>query len=188
MAVRNIIKMGNPVLAACAAPINSSTISELVGLLPDMVETMRAAGGVGLAAPQIGRSLRVIIFEVPEARATNAPGDEPRDLQALINPEIEPLDEATELGWEGCLSIPGLRGEVPRFMRIRYRGLDGEGNRIEREASGFHARVVQHEADHLDGILYPERMLDMRRLGFVDEMLTSAIPIPIDDPEPTDGT
>jgi peptide deformylase len=86
------------------------------------------------------------------------------------------------------LSIPGLRGEVPRFMRIRYRGLDGEGNRIEREASGFHARVVQHEVDHLDGILYPERMLDMRRLGFVDEMLTSAIPAPIDDPEPTDDT
>ena len=188
MAVRKIIKMGNPVLAACAAPMDFSTISELVELLLDMVETMRAAGGVGLAAPQIGRSLRVIIFEVPEARATNAPGDEPCNLQALINPEIEPLDEATELGWEGCLSIPGLRGEVPRFMRIRYRGLDGEGTQIEREASGFHARVVQHEVDHLNGILYPERMLDMRRLGFVDEMLTSVIPAPIDDPEPTDDT
>lgn len=170
MAIRKIVKMGNPVLAARAAAVDSESLSRVVALLPDMVETMRAAGGVGLAAPQIAESLRVIIFEVPEARASGAEGDGPLDLQALINPEIEPLDSEFELGWEGCLSIPGLRGEVPRHARIQYTGLDGEGNRVTRVASGFHARVVQHEVDHLDGILYPERMTDMRRLGYVDEM------------------
>lgn len=173
MTARNIIKMGHPVLAARAAPIGSGDLAELITLLPDMAETMREAGGVGLAAPQIGVSLRVIIFEVPETRASGAEGDQPMGLQALINPEIDPLDDVMELGWEGCLSIPGLRGEVPRHAKIRYRGLDGEGNRIDREASGFHARVVQHEVDHLDGILYPERMTDMRRFGYVDEMLTN---------------
>lgn len=175
MAIRKIVKMGNPVLAARAAPVDSDSIAGLVELLPDMVETMRAASGVGLAAPQVGISLRVIIFEVPEARATDADDDGPLDLQALINPEIEPLGTETHLDWEGCLSIPGLRGEVQRHARIRYTGLDGEGNRITREASGFHARVVQHEVDHLDGILYLERMTDMRRLGYVDEMAASAI-------------
>jgi peptide deformylase len=174
MAIRKIVKMGNPVLAARAAPVMPGDISDLVTLLPDMAETMRAAGGVGLAAPQIGEGLRVIVFEVPEARASNRDGDEPLALQALINPEIEPMGPETELGWEGCLSIPGLRGEVPRHARIRYSGLDGEGTRVEREASGFHARVVQHEVDHLDGILYLERMVDMRRIGYVDEMVTSA--------------
>jgi peptide deformylase len=174
MAVHKIVKMGNPVLAARAALVDSENLSLVVALLPDMVETMRAAGGVGLAAPQIGAGLRVIIFEVPEARASGADGDEPLDLQALINPEIEPLGSEVELDWEGCLSIPGLRGEVPRHARIRYTGLDGEGNRVAREASGFHARVIQHEVDHLDGILYPERMTDLRRLGYVDEMVASA--------------
>lgn len=176
MAVRKIVKMGNPVLASRAVAVESDTISDLVVLLPDMVETMRAAGGVGLAAPQIGESLRVIVFEVPEARASDRDGDGPLELQALINPKIEPLGADIELDWEGCLSIPGLRGEVPRHARIRYTGLDGEGNRITREASGFHARVVQHEVDHLDGILYPERMTDMRRLGYVDEMLAGVPP------------
>ena len=174
MTIRSIVKMGHPVLAARAAPVGSESLPALVTLLPDMVETMRAAGGVGLAAPQIGESLRVIVFEVPEGRASGEAGDEPQDLQALINPEFEPLDAEKNLGWEGCLSIPGLRGEVPRFSRIRYRGLDGEGNRIERDASGFHARVVQHEIDHLDGVLYPERMTDMRQFGFVDEILAHA--------------
>jgi peptide deformylase len=174
MGIREIVKMGNPVLAVRAAPVDADSSPGLVELLPDMVETMRAAGGVGLAAPQVGVSLRVIIFEVPGARASGAEDDGPLELQALINPEIEPLGPELELGWEGCLSIPGLRGEVPRLARIRYTGLDGEGNRISRDASGFHARVIQHEVDHLDGILYPERMTDMRRLGYVDEMLASA--------------
>ena len=175
MALRKIVKMGNPVLAARAAPVDAANMERVVALLPDMVETMRAAGGVGLAAPQVGESLRVIIFEVPEGRASDAEGDGPLALQALINPEIEPIGEVLELGWEGCLSVPGLRGEVPRHARIRYTGLDGEGNRVMREASGFHARVVQHEVDHLDGILYLERMTDMRRIGYVDEMAEAAI-------------
>jgi peptide deformylase len=183
MAIREIVKMGNPVLAATAAPVEADGTSRLVDLLPDMVETMRAAGGVGLAAPQIGESLRVIIFEVPASRATNEEGDTPFELQALINPEIEILGSEVELGWEGCLSIPGLRGEVPRHARIRYAGLDGEGNRIIREASGFHARVVQHEVDHLDGILYPERMTDMRRFGYVDEMISGVAATKTEQPD-----
>lgn len=175
MALRKIVKMGNPVLAARAAPGDSENMERVIDLLPDMAETMRAAGGVGLAAPQVGESLRVIIFEVPESRASGAEDDGPLELQALINPEIEPIGEAMELGWEGCLSIPGLRGEVPRHARIRYTGLDGEGNRVAREASGFHARVVQHEVDHLDGVLYLERMTDMRRIGYVEEMAQAAV-------------
>jgi peptide deformylase len=175
MAIREIVKMGNPVLAVRAAPVDTADTADLVALLPDMVETMRAAGGVGLAAPQVGVSLRVIIFEVPEARASGAEDDQPIGLQVLINPELEPLGAEISLGWEGCLSIPDLRGEVPRHARIRYTGLDGEGNRVSREAGGFHARVVQHEVDHLDGILYPERMTDMRRFAYVDEMVSSAI-------------
>jgi len=175
MAPRKIVKMGNPVLAARAAPVDSENMARVVDLIPDMVEAMREAGGVGLAAPQVGESLRVIIFEVPEGRASGDADDGPRELQALINPEIEPIGEEIELGWEGCLSIPGLRGEVPRHARIRYSGLDGEGNRVAREANGFHARVVQHEVDHLDGILYLERMTDMRRLGYVDEMAAATV-------------
>jgi peptide deformylase len=175
MAQRKIVKMGNPVLAARAAPVDSENMDRVVELIPDMVEAMREAGGVGLAAPQVGESLRVIIFEVPESRASGDETDGPLELQALINPEIEPLDERMELGWEGCLSIPDLKGEVPRHARIRYTGLDGTGNRVNREASGFHARVIQHEVDHLDGILYLERMTDMRRIGYVDEMAAAAI-------------
>lgn len=175
MALRKIVKMGNPVLAARAAPVDSANMARVVDLIPDMVEAMREAGGVGLAAPQVGESLRVIIFEVPESRVSGDDNDGPFSLQALINPEIEPIGEAIELGWEGCLSIPGLRGEVPRHARIRYSGLDGEGNSVTREASGFHARVVQHEVDHLDGILYLERMTDMRRIGYVDEMAAAAV-------------
>jgi peptide deformylase len=175
MALRKIVKMGNPVLAARAAPVDAANMERVVALLPDMVETMRAAGGVGLAAPQVGESLRVIIFEVPEGRASDTEGDGPLALQTLINPEIEPIGKALELGWEGCLSIPGLRGEVPRHAQIRYTGLDGEGNRVTREAAGLHARVVQHEVDHLDGILYLERMTDMRRIGYADEMAEAAI-------------
>lgn len=175
MAQRKIVKMGNPVLAARAAPVDSENMDRVVELIPDMVEAMREAGGVGLAAPQVGESLRVIIFEVPASRASSDETDGPLELQALINPEIEPLDERMELGWEGCLSIPDLKGEVPRHARIRYTGLDGTGNRVNREASGFHARVIQHEVDHLDGILYLERMTDMRRIGYVDEMAAAAI-------------
>ncbi len=170
MAVRRILRMGHPLLAARAAPVDAARAGELAALLPDMAETMRAAGGVGLAAPQVGVGLRAIVFEVPAARASGREGDGPAPLQALVNPEFEPLGEEIEMGWEGCLSIPGLRGEVPRWARIRYRGLDGEGAAVEREAAGFLARVVQHEVDHLDGVLYPERMVDMRRFGYADEL------------------
>ncbi len=172
MIARTIIRMGNPILGRIASPVGPEHASCLAPLLSDMVEAMRAADGVGLAAPQIGVSLRVIIFEVPPSRASDDPNALEQSLQALINPEIEILDDRLVLDWEGCISIPGLRGEVPRYARIRYRGLDGEGNRIEREATGFHARVIQHEVDHLDGILYPERMTDMRRFGFVEEYLS----------------
>src|SRR6185437_4062010 len=131
-----------------------------------MRETMRARDGAGLAAPQIDVRLRVVIFGVE--RNARYPDAEPVPWTELVNPVITPLDTAMEEGWEGCLSVPGLRGVVPRHAHIRYRGLDPQGRVIEREASGFHARVVQHECDHLDGILYPMRMRDLARLGFTD--------------------
>ena len=171
MSILKLARMGNPILRQSAKPVADPTSPEIRQLVGDMVETMADAGGVGLAAPQVHVSLRVIIFCVPAARITGAAGDEPTDLTALVNPVIEPLDEAKDLGWEGCLSIPGLRGAVPRYRRIRYRGTDLGGLTVEREAAGFHARVLQHECDHLDGIMFPERMTDMRLLGFVEESI-----------------
>ncbi len=173
MAIRTILKMGNPTLLEKAETIESHHVDQLTTLVPDMIETMRAAGGVGLAAPQIGEKLRVIIFEIPKNRTSDLAQDNPVELQILINPVFEPLGREIELDWEGCLSIPGLRGEVPRFKNITYRGLDSNGNSVTSEASGFHARVVQHEIDHLDGILYPERMVDLRKFGFADEMIAN---------------
>ena len=174
MVERHIIRMGNPLLGLKAKTVEPAHATDLALIIPDMVETMNAAGGVGLAAPQIGVSLRVIIFKVPEDRATNLKGDYPSKTQALINPTINPLTSEKELGWEGCLSIPELRGEVPRYKKIRYTGLDSEGRDIVCFASGFHARVVQHEVDHLDGILYPERMVNLRRFGYAQELLIDA--------------
>lgn len=169
MAVRRIIKMGNYILAAKAKIVEPCDVDELTILIPDMMETMRAEVGVGLAAPQIGVGLRVIVFEVPEDRATNMEGDQPFNIRVLINPKIDLLTDEKKLAWEGCLSIPDLRGEVPRYTKISYSGFDSEGAPISAYASGFHARVVQHEVDHLDGILYPERMVDMRRFGYANE-------------------
>jgi peptide deformylase len=169
MAVRRIIKMGNYILAAKAKIVEPCDVDELTILIPDMIETMRAEVGVGLAAPQIGVGLRVIVFEVPEDRATNMEGDQPFNIRVLINPKIDLLTDEKKLAWEGCLSIPDLRGEVPRYTKISYSGFDSEGAPISAYASGFHARVVQHEVDHLDGILYPERMVDMRRFGYANE-------------------
>jgi peptide deformylase len=163
--------MGNPILRAVARTVDDPTAPEIRQLVGDMVETMVDAGGIGLAAPQVHVSLRVIIFCVPASRSSGAPEDLPIDLTAVINPVIEPLGDQTELGWEGCLSIPGLRGAVPRYSRIRYGGFDLAGERVERQVSGFHARVLQHECDHLDGILYTERMKDMRLLGFGEESM-----------------
>ncbi len=169
MAILKIARMGHPVLRAAAAEIADPTSPEIARLVADMCETLADIGGAGLAAPQVHVPLRLVIFQVPAERTTGAEGDVALELTALVNPVIEPIGEAREVGWEGCLSVPGLRGAVPRWTRIRYRGLTPRGERIERVAAGFHARVVQHECDHLDGILYPRRMPDLGLLVFNEE-------------------
>lgn len=169
MAILKIARMGHPVLRGVAAEIADPTAPAIARLVADMRETLVDIGGAGLAAPQVHVPLRLVLFQVPAERVTGAEGDEALELTALVNPVIEPLGEARELGWEGCLSVPGLRGAVPRWTRIRYRGLSPRGERIERVAAGFHARVVQHECDHLDGILYPQRMTDLGLLVFNEE-------------------
>ena len=164
MTVREILKMGDPRLLRIAPPVQAFDTPELRALVVDLFDTMEAANGAGLAAPQIGVDLQVVIFGfASNQRYPDAP---PVPLTVLCNPLIEPLGDAVEAGWEGCLSVPGLRGEVPRYSRIRYRGFDPTGKRIEREAEGFHARVVEHECDHLIGRLYPTRMTDLTKLGF----------------------
>lgn len=170
MALLKIARMGNPVLRARAAEIADPTAPEVRRLVDDMLETMEDAGGTGLAAPQVYVPLRLVTFFVGPERLTDLPGDTEEDLTVLINPVIEPLGDERAFGWEGCLSVPGLRGVVPRHLRIRYRGVDLAGRPIEREVAGFHARVVQHECDHLDGILYPQRMTDHRLLMFAEEL------------------
>ena len=169
MAILKIARMGHPVLRAPAQPVADPTAPEIGALVGDMWETLADIGGAGLAAPQVHVARRVVIFHVPSARAARE-GAEAVAPTVLINPEIEPLDEEMVEGWEACLSVPGLTGWVPRHARILYRALTPEGARIEREASGFHARVVQHECDHLDGMLYPMRMTDLSKLMFVEEM------------------
>lgn len=166
MTVRNILRMGDPLLLQRAAEVKSFGTPELQELLADMFDTMHSAGGVGLAAPQIGESLRVVVFGFEQSeRYPDAPAV-PRTI--LVNPVLIPLGEDQEEGWEGCLSVPGLRGLVPRHLRLRYQGFDPQGAPIDRTVDGFHARVVQHEVDHLDGILYPMRIRDMSRFGFQD--------------------
>ncbi len=162
--------MGHPVLRAKAAQVPDPTAPEIRRLASDMLETMEDAVGAGLAAPQVHVPLRLVMFHVPTDRTTADEGPPPQGLTVLVNPVIETLTDEKELGWEGCLSVPGMIGAVPRFTRIRYRGAGLDGVMIEREASGFHARVVQHECDHLDGILYPQRMEDLSLFGFADDM------------------
>jgi len=169
MAILKIARMGHPVLRRLADPVPDPAAPELRRLVADMEETLADIGGAGLAAPQVHVPLRIVIFRVPEERVTGRPDDQPQGLVALVNPVIEPLGDEQELGWEGCLSVPGLRGAVPRFARIRYRAATPGGGAIDHIASGFHARVVQHECDHLDGILYPQRMTDLRLLTFLEE-------------------
>jgi peptide deformylase len=164
MAVREILKMGDPRLLRVARPVREFDTPALHALVQDLFDTMRAANGAGLAAPQIGADLAVVIFGF--ARNERYPEAPPVPETVLVNPQIEPLGDAEEEGWEGCLSVPGLRGVVPRFARIRYSGFDALGQRIEREAEGFHARVVQHECDHLIGKLYPMRVRDFTRFGY----------------------
>ena len=166
MAVRPVLRMGDPRLLQVAGPVERFGTPELDALLRDMEDTMRALDGAGLAAPQIGVPLRVVIFGF--SASARYPGAEPVPRTVLCNPELEPLSGEIEEGWEGCLSVPGLRGWVPRLRRLRYRGFDAGGGRIERSVEGFHARVVQHECDHLDGVLYPMRVRDFSRFGFTD--------------------
>ena len=164
MTIREILKMGDPRLLRVAQPVQAFGTPELRELIADMFETMHSVNGAGLAAPQIGVDLALVIFGFRHnVRYPDAPAV-PETV--LINPQITPLDDAEEEGWEGCLSVPGMRGVVPRFARIRYTGYGPDGERIEREADGFHARVVQHECDHLIGKLYPMRIRDFSRFGF----------------------
>ena len=164
MAVRDILKMGDPRLLRVAAPVREFDTPALHALIADMFDTMAAADGAGLAAPQIGEDLQLVIFGFD--RNPRYPDAAPVPRTVLINPTITPIGSDEEEGWEGCLSVPGLRGVVPRHARIRYAGFDPQGRPIEREADGFHARVVQHECDHLIGRLYPTRMRDLTKLGF----------------------
>jgi peptide deformylase len=158
------------VLRRPATPVADPDAPEIARLVQDMAETMADAGGVGLAAPQVHVGARLIVFRVPQARRQEGEPDAPEGVTALVNPSFEPLDEEMVLGLEGCLSIPGLRGMVPRHARIRYRGLTPDGRPLERLAEGFHARVVQHEIDHLDGVLFLDRMDDLRTLVFESEL------------------
>ena len=201
MAVLDIARMGNPVLARRAAEVADPTAPEIRRLVADILETMEYTGGTGLAAPQVHVPLRVVLFYVEATRAARENNPEGADgepegaagdgaagdsgegavpLTILINPEVEILDPTRVLGMEACLSLPDLAGEVPRAAAIRYRGLTLDGSIMEREAHGFHARVVQHECDHLDGILYPQRMTDMRRLTFAAELERQARRAPVE--------
>ena len=176
MAVQPVLKMGHPVLAQVAAPVADFKNGELAALIADMDDTMRALNGAGIAAPQIGVSLRVVLFEVSEN--PRYPQVSPVPYTILINPVITVLDAEEEEGWEGCLSVPGMRGLVARARRVRYQGFDLEGRPIDRTVEGFHARVVQHEVDHLDGILYPQRVRDLRDFGFEDSLGERMTPMP----------
>jgi len=169
MTVRRVLRMGDPLLLRVSEAVAEADIAQLHELLADMSETMAALNGAGLAAPQIGVPLRVVIFGtgVPNPRYPEAELVPPT---VLINPHIEPIGEQIEQGWEGCLSVPGMRGLVPRYKQLHYRGVDERGRAIDRRVSGFHARVVQHEVDHVDGILYPMRIIDMRYFGFNEEL------------------
>lgn len=171
MAIQAVLRMGDPRLAQASAAVEHFDTPELHQLIGDMFDTMAAQDGAGLAAIQIGVALRVVIFGF--AHNPRYPHADPVPETVLINPRIEVLSPALEEAWEGCLSVPGLRGRVPRYTHIRYSGFDPSGAPIEREANGFHARVVQHECDHLDGILYPSRIKDLRHFGFVEELAAS---------------
>jgi peptide deformylase len=175
MAVRRVLKMGEPLLRQAAAPVTRFD-EELASVIADMNETMRALSGAGIAAPQIGVSLRVVIFELEDN--PRYPQLTPVPYTVLVNPLLTVLGEQQEEGWEGCLSVPGLRGLVPRYRNLRYQGFDASGSPIDRTVEGFHARVVQHEVDHLDGILFPQRVRDLRNFGFEDVLAGQMTPMP----------
>ncbi len=175
MAILKIARMGHPVLLQRAEPVTDPTSPEIRRLVADMIETMEDASGAGLAAPQVHVPLRLFVFRVPAARIGPEEGG-PVPNTVVINPEVELLGDEMVMRWEGCLSIPGLRAAVPRHARVRYSGVDTDGQPVGAEAGGFHAGVVQHENDHLDGILYPMRMHDFRHFGFTEELARAAAP------------
>jgi peptide deformylase len=168
MAIRDVLKMGDPRLLAVAEPVREFGTAELESLLGDMRDTMQYLNGAGLAAPQIGVSQRVVIFGMEHN--PRYPDAEVVPYTVLINPILTPLSDELENGWEGCLSVPGMRGVVPRYKELRYTGVDEHGRPIDRSVKDFHARVVQHEVDHLDGILYPRRIKDLTQFGFTDTL------------------
>ncbi len=176
MAILKIARMGHPVLLQRAETVTDPTSPEIRRLVADMIETMEDASGAGLAAPQVHVPLRLFVFRVPAERKGEDAEDTALGDSVLINPTLELLSEERVLRWEGCLSIPGLRAAVPRHVRVRYSGVDQNGHPVGAEAVGFHAGVVQHENDHLDGILYPMRMHDFRHFGFTEELARAAAP------------
>ena len=176
MTVRDVLRMGHPLLRNVSVPVDRFDSDALHRLIADMDETMRALDGAGLAAPQIGVGLRVVIFEVNAN--PRYPDVEPVPYTVLVNPVLTPVGEDMDEDWEGCLSVPGLRGLVPRYRRLRYQGYDAQGSPIDRTVEAFHARVVQHEVDHLDGILYPQRIRDLRNFGFEDVLAVQTAAMP----------
>ena len=175
MAVRRVLRMGEPLLKEVAAPV-AHFDGALLELVADMDDTMRAERGAGIAAPQIGIGARVVIFELKDN--PRYPHIKPVPYTVLVNPTLTPLTEEQDEGWEGCLSVPGMRGLVPRFTRLRYQGFDAHGTPLDRTVEGFHARVVQHEVDHLDGVLFPQRVQDMTLFGFEDALVGQMVPTP----------
>lgn len=169
MAIQSIVKMGNAELAKPASPVNNINDASLKVIIQDMIDTMAAKGGAGIAAPQIGVNKRIILFGFE--RCARYPDEKPVPFTLLINPVFEIISNKLLDGWEGCLSVPGLRGLVPRYEKIRYQGFDQNGQTITRIAEGFHARVMQHEYDHLEGILFPQRIKDLKYFGFEDELI-----------------
>jgi len=180
--IRPILKMGDARLLQRSQEVTAFGTAELRRLVEDMFDTMRAADGAGLAAPQIGVPLRVVIFGSADGRPNpRYPNEPPVPQTILVNPVLQALDDEMEEGWEGCLSVPGLRGIVPRWRRLRYSGFEADGRPIERTVEGFHARVVQHECDHLDGILYPMRVRDFSRFGFTEVLFPELAGAPADE-------
>ncbi|OGT53181.1 MAG: peptide deformylase [Gammaproteobacteria bacterium RIFCSPHIGHO2_12_FULL_42_13] len=168
MSIQSVVKMGNKKLATPSLPVNDFSSRELEDIINDMRDTMAAKGGVGIAAPQIGHNLRIIMFGFEHSE--RYPNEKPVPFTILINPVIKPLSSEMIDGWEGCLSVPGLRGMVTRYKKIQYSGYDLTGKLVSRVVDGFHAKVVQHECDHIDGILFPQRIKDMQLFGFEDEL------------------
>lgn len=173
MAIKPVLRMGDPILLEVAKHVDQFDTPELHALIQDMQDTMESLNGAGLAAPQIGVSLQVVIFGFEKNQ--RYPDADEVPFTVLLNPQLTPLSDEQEDGWEGCLSVPGMRGMVPRYANLRYQGLDQYGTAIDRTVSGFHARVVQHECDHLQGILYPMRIKDFRLFGFVDVLFPGQV-------------